>query len=362
MWFVSDNTSPAAPEVMAAVLRANQGHVASYGAEAAMGRVTERLREIFEAPDAAVYLAPTGTAANALALACLCPPWATIYCHRTAHVEEDECGAPEFYTGGAKLTLVDGPHGRIAPESLETAFGFAARAGVHNVQRGPLTLTNATEAGTVYRPEDVARLAAMARRHGLPVHMDGARLANALVSLGCTPAELTWRAGVDVLSFGGTKNGCMGVEAVILFEPARAWEFELRRKRGGHLFSKHRYLSAQMEGYLADDLWRALATQANARAQQLARGLAALPGARLVHPTEANAVFAAWPRSGHRAVRAAGAQYYLWPGHQSLDGPDDEPLSARLVCNWSTTEGDVEAFLQALGAGRPAAEAVRARG
>lgn len=349
MWFVSDNTSPAAPEVMAAVLRANQGHAVSYGAEAAMGRVTERLREIFEAPEAAVYLVPTGTAANALALACLCPPWATIYCHRTAHVEEDECGAPEFYTGGAKLTLVDGPHGRIAPENLEAALAFSARAGVHNVQRGALTLTNATEAGTVYGPDDVARLAAIARRHGLPVHMDGARFANALVALGCTPAELTWRAGIDALSFGGTKNGCMGVEAVILFEPARAWEFELRRKRGGHLFSKHRFLSAQMEGYLANDLWRALAGQANARARQLADGLEAHPGARLVHPPEANAVFAAWPRAGHRAVRAAGAQYYLWPGHQSIEGPDAEPLAARLVCNWSTTEGEIEAFLQALG-------------
>ncbi|MFT3975453.1 MAG: beta-eliminating lyase-related protein [Amaricoccus sp.] len=355
MWFASDNTSPAAPEVMAAVLRANQGHAASYGADAAMARVTERLREVFEAPDAAVYLVPTGTAANALALACLCPPWATIYCHRTAHVEEDECGAPEFYTGGAKLTLVDGSHGRIAAEALEAALGFTARAGVHNVQRGALSLTNATEAGTVYTPADVARLSGLARRHGLPVHMDGARFANALAFLGCTPAELTWRAGVDVLSFGGTKNGCMGVEAVILFDPARAWEFELRRKRGGHLFSKHRYLSAQMEGYLGDDLWRTLAGEANARARQLSQGLAALPGARLMHPTEANAVFAAWPRAGHRAARAAGAQYFLWPGHQSLEGAPDDLLSARLVCNWSTTEADVDAFLQTLHTGAPVA-------
>lgn len=354
MWFASDNTSPAAPEVMAAVLRANQGHAASYGADAAMARVTARLREVFEAPEAAVYLVPTGTAANALALACLCPPWATIYCHRIAHVEEDECGAPEFYTGGAKLTLVDGADARIAPERLEAALAFTARAGVHNVQRGALTLTNATEAGTVYGPDEVARLAALARRHDLPVHMDGARFANALAFLGCTPADLTWRAGVDALTFGGTKNGCMGVEAVILFDPARAWEFELRRKRGGHLFSKHRFLSAQMEGYLADDLWRVLALQANARARQLSEGFAALEGARLLHPTEANGVFAAWPRAGHRAVRAAGAQYFLWPFNQSLEGADDEPLSARLVCNWSTTEAEVDTFLQALRAGTPA--------
>lgn len=354
MWFASDNTSPAAPEVIAAVLRANQGHATSYGGDAAMNRVTHRLREVFEAPEAAVYLVSTGTAANALALACLCPPWATVYCHRNAHIEEDECAAPEFYTGGAKLTLLDGAHAKIAPESLETALAFSARAGVHNVQRGALSLTNATEAGAAYRPEEVARLAGIAKRYDLPVHMDGARFANALAFLGCTPAELTWKAGVDVLSFGGTKNGCMDVEAVILFDPARAWEFELRRKRGGHLFSKHRFLSAQMEGYLADDLWLALASQANARARQLSEGLAALPDARLVHPTEANAVFAAWSRAGHKAARAAGAQYYLWPGHQSLEGPDEEPLTARLVCNWSTTEAEVQGFLQALKTPEPA--------
>lgn len=354
MWFASDNTSPAAPEVIAAVLRANQGHATSYGGDAAMGRVTQRLREVFEAPEAAVYLVSTGTAANALALACLCPPWATVYCHRNAHIEEDECAAPEFYTGGAKLTLLDGGHAKIAPESLEAALGFSARAGVHNVQRGALSLTNATEAGAVYRPEEVARLAEIAKQYGLPVHMDGARFANALAFLGCSPAELTWKAGVDVLSFGGTKNGCMDVEAVILFDPAKAWEFELRRKRGGHLFSKHRFLSAQMEGYLADDLWIALAAQANARARQLSEGISALPGARLVHPTEANAIFAAWPRAGHKAARAAGAQYYLWPGHQSLEGPDEELLAARLVCNWSTTEAEVQGFLQSLRTPEPA--------
>lgn len=356
MWFASDNTSPAAPEVLAAVLRANQGYATSYGSDAAMGRVTQRLREIFEAPEAAVYLVPTGTAANALALACLCPPWATVYGHRNAHIEEDECGAPEFYTGGAKLALLDGASARIDPASLETALAFTARAGVHNVQRGALSITNATEAGTVYRPEDVAELSALARRYHLPVHMDGARFTNALVSVGCTPSELTWRAGVDVLSFGGTKNGCLGVEAVILFDPAHAWEFELRRKRGGHLFSKHRFLSAQMEGYLSDGLWLTLARQANARARQLSDGIAALPGASIVHPTEANAVFAAWPRAGHRAVRAAGAHYYLWPGHQSFDGPDDDPIAARLVCNWSTTEAEVEGFLRALRADAPAEE------
>jgi threonine aldolase len=345
MWFTSDNASAAAPEVLAAVSRANAGYASSYGADALTGRVTARLRDIFEAPEAAVHLVATGTAANALSLACLCPPWATVYCHREAHVAEDECGAPEFYTGGAKLTLLDGADGRIAAATLERALTAAARVGVHNVQKGALSLTNATEAGTVYPVEAVAELAGIAHAHGIPVHMDGARFANALVSLGCSPAELTWKAGVDVLSFGGTKNGCFGVEAVILFDPARAWELELRRKRGGHLFSKHRFLAAQMDGYLEDDLWLDLAARANARAAALSRGIAASPGARLLHPTEANAVFAVWPRAAHRAARAAGAAYHFWPGEPSLDGPADEPLAARLVCSWSTRAEEVEGLL-----------------
>jgi threonine aldolase len=348
MWFVSDNAAPAAPKVLAALAAANSGCAPSYGADGSMARVTARIREVFEAPRAAVYLVATGTAANALALACLCPPWATVYCHRHAHVEEDECGAPEFYTGGAKLTLLDGEHGRIAPESLAAALDAAGRTGVHNVQPGALSLTNSTELGAVYGPDEVRALAGLARAKGMPVHMDGARFANALVACGCRPAELSWKAGVDVLCLGGTKNGLLGVEAVILFEPERAWEFELRRKRGGHLFSKHRFLSAQMEAYLADGLWLDLARRANARAAQLAQGLQAMPATRLVHPPEANAVFAAWPRHGHRAAQAAGARYYLWPGSQSLDGPGDEPVAARLVCSWSTAKAEVDGLLAVL--------------
>ena len=355
MWFASDNTSGGAPEVLDAVARASAGHAASYGADDAMARVTARVREVFEAPEAAVCLVPTGTAANALSLACLCRPFATVYCHRNAHVEEDECGAPEFYTGGAKLTLLEGAHAKIAPESFEQALASTALVGVHNVQKGALTLTNPTEQGAAYTPVEVAALATTAHAEGLPVHMDGARFANALVHLGCTPSELTWKAGVDVLSFGGTKNGCLGVEAVVLFDPARAWELELRRKRGGHLLSKHRFLSAQMEAYLADDLWLRLAKRSNARAADLARGIAAIPGARILHPVEANMVFAAWPRSGHRAARAAGARYYFWPGDQCLDGRGDQPLAARLVCGWSTTADEVAALLGVL-QGQEAAE------
>jgi threonine aldolase len=274
-----------------------------------------------------------------------------VFCHANAHVEEDECGAIAFYTGGASLTRVAGAHGRMEPAALAAAI---ARKGgsVHQIQPGAVTLTQATEAGAVHSLEHVCALAGVAREHGLPVHMDGARFANALVALDCAPAEMTWRAGVDALSFGGTKNGLIGVEAVVLFDPAKAWEFELRRKRAGHLLSKHRYLSAQMEAYLDGDLWLDMARAANARAARLSAGLAALPGARLDHPTEANEVFAALPAAAHRRVQALGAQYHLWsadgPGPMSLDGPDDAPVSARFVCNWATTEVEVDAFVAAL--------------
>jgi threonine aldolase len=348
MWFTSDNSGPAHPVVIAAVVRANEGYAPGYGAEEAMARVTARIREIFEAPEAVVHLVATGTAANALALACLCPPWGAVFCHAHSHVQEDECGAIGFYTGGATLVPVAGAHGRMDSAALAETI---ARSGgsVHQVQPGAVTLTNATEAGAVYGPDQVAEIAQIAKARGLPVHMDGARFTNALVAAGCTPAEMTWKAGVDALSFGGTKNGLMGVEAVIQFDPARAWEFELRRKRAGHLFSKHRYLSAQIEAYLTDGLWLEMARAANARAATLSRGIAALPGGSIDHPTEANEVFAAFPRAAHRRVRAAGAEYYLWsfadPLNQTLDGPGEVPVSARLVCNWATSEADVDRFL-----------------
>ncbi len=345
MFFASDNGGPAAPEVIEAIAKANSGIAMPYGADPIMDEVRSQIRELFEAPGAEVYLVATGTAANALALACLVQPWQTVYCHRNAHIEEDECGAPEFYTGGSKLTLLDGADAKIAPESLSHAISHTARAGVHNVQKGTLSLTNATEAGAVYTPQEVAALCDIAKKADIPCHMDGARLSNALVRLGCTPAELTWKAGIDVLSFGGTKNGLLGVEAVILFNPDLAWEFELRRKRGGHLFSKHRFLSVQMQAYLADDLWHRLAAQANRAADRLAKGILQIPGAALLHPVEANAVFAAWPRKGHRIAQQSGAKYYHWPFDQPLEGPDEAPISARLVCNWSTTDAEIDQFL-----------------
>ncbi|VDC26041.1 threonine aldolase family protein [Pseudogemmobacter humi] len=335
MFFASDNTSGVAPQIMAALARANEGWQPGYGTEAAMTRVTALIREIFEAPGAAVCLVTTGTAANALALGLLTPPWGAVFCQTRAHIAEDECGAPEFYTHGAKLVLAGGDHGRIDPGALRAALAATGTGGVHGVQRGALSLTNVTEAGTVYTPAETAALAQLARDHGLPVHLDGARFANAVVATGASPADLTWRAGVDVLSFGGTKNGCMGVEAVVIFDPARAWEFELRRKRGGHLLSKHRYLSAQFEAYLTDGLWLDLAARANRAAARLAEGLARIPGVTQRHPVQANMMFPAWPAGTHERLRAMGAEYY------------QDDAGARLVTSWATSDEDIDRFLAA---------------
>ncbi|MDJ0823869.1 MAG: low specificity L-threonine aldolase [Rhodobacter sp.] len=345
MNFASDNASPAHPKVMAALAKANDGFAASYGADPIMDEVRGRIREIFEAPESAVYLVSTGSTANALSLATFCPPWGAIYCHEHAHVEVDECGAPEFYTGGSKLVLLDGAHAKIDPAHLQTKLEAAAPVGVHNVQRGMVSITNVTEFGAVYSVAEIAALAAIAKLWDLPVHLDGARFANALVTSNASPAEMTWKAGVDVVSFGGTKNGLMAVEAVVIFDPSKAWEFELRRKRGGHLFSKHRFLSAQMQAYLQDDLWLTMARDANAAAKRLADGIAALPDASLMHPADANMVFPVLPRARHQAAFDGGAQYYLAPMNATLDGPPDDPVGARLVCSWCTTNDDVDGFL-----------------
>lgn len=340
MHFASDNASGAAPEVMAALAHSNAGYDRSYGADAPMTRVTALVRDIFEAPDAVVHLVATGTAANALAIATHCPPWGAVFCHINAHIAEDECNAPEFYSG-AKLVLVPGDHGKMTPATLADALARTGEGGVHGVQRGMLSLTNVTEAGTVYTPAEIAALTALAKGHNLPIHLDGARFANALVATGATPAEMTWKAGIDVLSLGGTKNGCLGVEGVVLFNPEKAWEFELRRKRGGHLFSKHRYLSAQMEAYLTDDLWLRLAGQANAAGQRLAAGIKAIPGMGLRDPVTANLMFPTFPQGTHDRIEALGVKYYRFPDTATAE-------AARFVTSWSTTNGDVDAVLAAL--------------
>ena len=341
MWFTSDNAGPAHPKVIEALARANEGYAGSYGADPLTEGVVTRLREIFEAPEAAVALVSTGTAANVLALACLTPPWAEIYCHDEAHIEVDEANGPEFYTGGAKLTLLPGAHGKIAPDALEAALNRFTARDVHHPQIGPLSLTQATEAGTVYSLDELHALTAIAKAQDMPVHMDGARFANAVERLGCTPAEMTWRAGVDAVSLGGTKNGLLAAEAVILFDPARGPELERRRKRGAHLFSKHRFLSAQMEAYLEGGLWRELAAQSNTRAQTLAQELAQVPGAEIAHPVDANMVFVYLSPEAHARAQAAGAKYHGWP-------QSDGRFLARLVCDWSCTPEAIDGLIEAL--------------
>lgn len=347
MYFASDNSGPAHPRVIEALARANEGYSPAYGADALTEAVTARIREIFEAPQASVQLVATGTAANALLLSSHAAPWDTIFCSRNAHIHEDECNAPEFFTGGAKLTLVETEHGMMTADGLRAAIESEENRGVHGPQRGPVSLTQATEKGTIYTLDALATLTGIAGDYGLSTHMDGARFANALATLGCSPAEMTWKAGIDMLSFGGTKNGLMGVEAAILFNPAKDREFQLRRKRGGHLFSKHRYLAAQMDAYLTDGLWLDMARAANAACQRLADGLREAPGANLMYRPEANIVFARLPRATHRRLFEAGANYHLWDGTLE-SGPEDGPIAARFVTDWSARNEDIDSFLSLL--------------
>jgi len=346
MFFASDNAGPAHPSVIEALIRANEGYALPYGAEAAMGDVRRQMRDLFEAPDAAVFLVATGTAANTIALATLAEPWSAIFCAPMAHIREDECGAPEFYTGGAQLTPITAPEGKIDPGALRREIQRKASFGVRGPQPGPVSITNATELGTIYTPDEIATISAVAHEFGLPVYLDGARLANAIAAIGCTPAEMTWKSGVDALSFGGTKNGLLGVECVVIFDPAKTLEFELRRKRGAHLFSKHRYLSAQMQAYLTDDLWLGLAHKANDAAAYLARGLTQA-GAHLSYPAEANMIFAKWPRAGHQRLLDAGAIYGLSRDDLGTGDPADM-IEARLVCDWAATTANTDKFLKLL--------------
>ncbi len=342
MFYASDNAGPAHPQIMDALARCNEGYAMPYGTDPIMDAVRAEIREIFEAPEAAVYLVATGTAANSLALGTLTNPWQTVFCSPVAHIHEDECNAPEFYMGGAKLTLVPGGD-KMSPEALRASIAAEESRGVHGPQRGPVSITQVTEKGGVQSLDELQALCDAAKEYDLPVHLDGARFANALSALGCTAAEMTWKRGVDAVSFGATKNGAPGCEAVIFFDPKHAWEFELRRKRGAHLFSKHRYLSAQMQGYLEGGLWLDLAARANEAAATLADGLVQ-KGARLDHPVEANMIFASFPRAIHQKLHDAGAVYYVFSGQ--LEGSDpDEMLQARLVCDWSASAEGVAEFL-----------------
>ena len=335
-WFKSDNTAPAAPEVMAALAEANRGYSRGYGDDAWTSRAERRFAEVF-GREVRVFLVGTGTSANALALAALVPPYGSVFCHEQAHIVRDECGAPEFMTGGARLQLLPGAGAKLTPEALLRGIAENPTA-VHTVQPRAVSISQATELGTIYTPDELKALSATAHANGLLLHMDGARFANAVASLGCKPAEASGASGVDVLSFGATKNGALAAEAVVFFDPARAADFEFRRKRAGHLFSKMRYVAAQWLAYLEDDLWLRLAARANAHARRI--GEAA--GALRLEPVEANEIFVRPGAAGIAALRAQGFEFYDWGAEGSGE--------ARFVVSWDQTDEDVDALCTALGA------------
>ncbi len=347
MNFTSDNSYGAAPEIIEAMARANEGALGSYGADPLAERVEERLREIFET-DLRVFLVTTGTAANALALASVSPPWGTVFCHAEAHIAEDECGAPEFFGGGLTLRHLPGQDAKIELEALADSVTECGARGVHQTQPAALSLTNLTEKGALYTPAEIAALSETAHAGRCAVHLDGTRFANAVVASGKTPADLSWRSGVDILCLGATKNGALAAEAVIYFEPERQAEaiasFEFRRKRGGHLVSKGRLLSAQMDAWLAGDFWLNRAAHSNAMGQRLAAGLRAIDGVEITNDAAANILFVRLPLPVHRHLRAAGAAYYLEPASQTEEG-DGVSVRARLVCSPSTPPASVDAFI-----------------
>jgi threonine aldolase len=344
MNFASDNAYGAHSAVLTALADCNAGAMMGYGADPVTAAAEAAIRDLLEAPRAVVRFVATGTAANALVCAHLCPPYGRIYCHDDAHIETSECGAPEFFSHGAKLVTLPGADGKLTPQVLGEAIRRGAGGGLNGGLNGMVSITNATEWGTVYSPAEVAALAQVSHAAGLPLHMDGARFANAVASLGCSAADLTWRAGVDALCLGGTKNGAMAAEAIVFFDPTRAEDFDYRRKQSGHVFSKHRYLAAQMLALSTDGLWLDLARHANDLAARLGDAVIAAGGELLV-PVQSNAVFAAIPQTAHQRLRKAGAVYHLWPD-KSAEGLDPVPL--RLVTAWDTPETAVAQFCEVL--------------
>ncbi len=338
MDFTSDNSYGAMPEILDALAHVNAGPAVPYGEDEHTTRLQARMNAFF-GREVAVFPVLTGTAANALALAALCPPHGAIFCHAESHIAVDECGAAEFFTHGARLVLLDGPCGKLAAQTIEAALPDFQR-GVHGPKPSVVSITQASESGTVYRPDEIAALGALARRHGLKLHMDGARLFNALAHLGCAPADITWKAGVDALSFGATKNGALAAEAVVFFDPGAAGDFAYRRKKAGHLLSKMRFVSAQWEAMLEAGRWKTAAGHANAAAEKLAEGLRGLKNADIACPVEANAVFVRLPCETVERLRKAGARFYDWAA------PREGRTLVRLVCSFATTDAEIARFLE----------------
>jgi threonine aldolase len=331
--FASDNTAPICPEAWAALQEANTDYATAYGEDRWTARVCDRIREIFET-DCEVYFVFTGTAANALVLAQLCRSFRSIICHQNAHIQTDECGAPEFFTGGSKLLLVGDGNGKIDIEQTEALL--MRQNELHSHKPGVISMAQATEFGTAYRRDEIAAIADLARANELFVHMDGARFANAVASLNCAPRTITWEVGVDVLCFGGTKNGTAAGELVIFFDKKISREFDYRVKQAGQLGSKMRFLAAPWIGLLAGDVWLRNARHANRAAHQLAQNLQHKANLEVVFPVEANAVFVRMNDEVARGIQARGWRFYKFI----------EPDVYRLMCSWATTESDIGDFIR----------------
>ncbi|MEO0883880.1 MAG: beta-eliminating lyase-related protein [Pseudomonadota bacterium] len=341
MDFSSDTSAPAHPSVIDALARANSGMEGSYGNDGVSAQVRSLLKDTLETDDFDFWICASGTASNALALSLICPPTGSILCHEEAHIERDERGAPEFFTGGGKLALLPGDAAQIDEAALRDALSGIQREFVHETPAHALSLTNLTESGAAYPAEQIAHYAALARSADLSVHLDGARLGNALISTGASPAEMSWKAGVDILTLGLTKTGAMGCEIILLFGEMRAKfaELQARAKRSGHMPPKMRYLAAQADALLTDGLWLALSEQANTQARRLADALCTLPGVDLKYAMDGNEVFAKLPEALAAQLQSSGAKFYPWPGD-----------CYRFVCAWSTTDAEVDALVEVLAA------------
>lgn len=346
MRFASDNWSGAAPQIVAAIAAEAGNYATAYGASALDRAVEDRFRDIFER-DLAVYFVATGSAANAMALTAVNRPGGIVFCHSDSHILEDECGAVEYATGGARLFPVAGAEGKIDPGALESAIGRFDPDFVHSGQPMAVSITQQNEAGGIYRVEEIRRIADISHAGGLPLHMDGARFANALVALGCSPADMTWKAGVDLLSFGGTKNGCVGAEALLVFDESLTAQVPFLRKRAGLLFSKARFVAAQFAAYFEDGLWLDLARHANAMADRLREGLAESRHGQIAWPAEGNEIFVVMKAADAARMKAAGALFYERHAPAGVTIAPDETM-VRLVTSFSTSEEDVGGFLAAL--------------
>jgi threonine aldolase len=340
MNFASDNVYGVHPRILVALAEANSGTSPAYGYDDLTKRAEERLCQVFET-DLSAFLVTTGTAANGLALSALVPPYGAVFCQAEAHISVDECNSPEMLTGGAKIVGLPASDGKLKVQQIERALkGFIKNE--HDPKPSAISITNATEMGTVYRPSEVRALADFTKARGMRFHMDGARFANALAGAKASPAEMTWKAGVDALSFGGTKNGGMLLEAVIFFDKKLAEDFRYRRMRAGQLVSKSRYLAAQMLAYLEDDLWLDNARIANGLAAELAEGLRKSNMIQLRNAVEANEVFAVMPRALFDKLQKAGAHFYDW----IADDLADDDVLTRFVLSYATPKEDVAKFLE----------------